>query len=106
LGSISRRGDPYLRTLLIHGARSVLCHTKAPSAFGMSLSIAMCADQPHWLQSGFRHTTRWPMNSYRTSCGPRQRTNRCRPSCAFRWPSPVGATQRARPSFLPASLFR
>lgn len=30
LGSISRRGDPYLRTLLIHGARSVMCHTKAP----------------------------------------------------------------------------
>jgi transposase len=31
LGSISRRGDPYLRTLLIHGARSVLCHTKVPT---------------------------------------------------------------------------
>jgi transposase len=24
LGSITKRGDPYLRTLLIHGARSVL----------------------------------------------------------------------------------
>ncbi|MGF6472552.1 transposase [Paraburkholderia youngii] len=34
LGSISRRGDPYLRTLLIHGARSVLCcHTKVPTAW-------------------------------------------------------------------------
>jgi transposase len=31
LGSISKRGDPYLRTLLIHGARSVLCHAKAPT---------------------------------------------------------------------------
>ena len=31
LGAISKRGDPYLRTLLIHGARSVLCHTKAPT---------------------------------------------------------------------------
>jgi transposase len=30
LGSISRRGDPYLRSLLIHGARSVLCHAKVP----------------------------------------------------------------------------
>jgi transposase len=30
LGSISKRGDPYLRTLLIHGARSVLCHAKVP----------------------------------------------------------------------------
>jgi transposase len=31
LGSISRRGDPYLRTLLIHGARSVMCHAKVPT---------------------------------------------------------------------------
>src|SRR5262249_39881579 len=31
LGSISKRGDPYLRTLLIHGARSVMYHAKAPS---------------------------------------------------------------------------
>lgn len=27
---ISRRGDTYLRTLLIHGARSVLTHTREP----------------------------------------------------------------------------
>ena len=32
LGSISKRGDSYLRMLLIHGARSVLCHAKRPSA--------------------------------------------------------------------------
>ena len=30
LGGISKRGDTYLRTLLIHGARSVLAHTKEP----------------------------------------------------------------------------
>ena len=30
LGPISKRGDMYLRTLLIHGARSVLCHAKEP----------------------------------------------------------------------------
>ncbi len=30
LGSISKRGDTYLRTLLIHGARSVLTHAKDP----------------------------------------------------------------------------
>lgn len=30
LGGISKRGDTYLRTLLIHGARSVLTHTKEP----------------------------------------------------------------------------
>lgn len=28
LGSISKRGDSYLRMLLIHGARSVICHAK------------------------------------------------------------------------------
>ena len=27
---ISKRGDTYLRTLLIHGARSVLTHAKEP----------------------------------------------------------------------------
>jgi transposase len=27
---ISKRGDPYLRTLLIHGARSVMTHSKSP----------------------------------------------------------------------------
>ncbi len=31
LGGISKRGDAYLRTLLIHGARSVLCHAKTTS---------------------------------------------------------------------------
>ena len=30
LGPISKRGDTYLRTLLIHGARSVLAHAKEP----------------------------------------------------------------------------
>lgn len=33
LGPISKRGDPYLRTLLIHGARSVLCNAKVPTAW-------------------------------------------------------------------------
>ena len=33
LGSISKRGDPYLRTLLIHGARSVMYHTKVPTTW-------------------------------------------------------------------------
>jgi transposase len=33
LGSISKRGDPYLRTLLIHGARSVMCSAKAATVW-------------------------------------------------------------------------
>ena len=32
LGAISKRGDAYLRMLLTHGARSVLCHAKRPTA--------------------------------------------------------------------------
>ena len=32
LGAISKRGDTYVRMLLIHGARSVLCHAKTKTA--------------------------------------------------------------------------
>jgi transposase len=32
LGAISKAGDPSLRMLLTHGARSVLCHAKRPTA--------------------------------------------------------------------------
>ncbi|MGF6870920.1 transposase [Paraburkholderia sp. MM5477-R1] len=33
LGSISKRGDPHVRTLLIHGARSVMRHVKTPTSW-------------------------------------------------------------------------
>ena len=33
VGALSKRGDPYLRTLLMHGARSVIYHTKHKSAW-------------------------------------------------------------------------
>jgi transposase len=33
LQGISKRGDAYLRTLLIHGARSVLAHAKEPGTW-------------------------------------------------------------------------
>jgi len=35
---ISKRGDTYLRTLLIQGARAVLLRSKAPSVWLMSLA--------------------------------------------------------------------
>ena len=35
IGHLSKRGDPYVRTLLMHGARSVLNHMK---------------QKPHWLE--------------------------------------------------------
>jgi len=38
LHGISKRGDTYLRTLLIHGARSVLTHAKEPSPWVEQIS--------------------------------------------------------------------
>ncbi len=38
LGAISKRGDPYLRTLLIHGARSVLFRSSKPNPWAEELS--------------------------------------------------------------------
>ena len=35
---ISKRGDRYLWTLLIHGARSVLTHAKAPPEWAVRLA--------------------------------------------------------------------
>jgi transposase len=35
---ISKRGDTYLRTLLVHGARAVLTNSKAPSAWAVNLA--------------------------------------------------------------------
>jgi len=35
---ISKRGDSYLRTLLVHGARALVCCGKAPSAWQSELS--------------------------------------------------------------------
>ena len=40
LGGISKRGDPYLRTLLIHGARVVLSHLRRKNEDGWSLALA------------------------------------------------------------------
>ncbi|WP_168787907.1 IS110 family transposase [Paraburkholderia aromaticivorans] len=38
LGGISKRGDTYFRTLLIHGARSVLAHAKEPGPWVEQIS--------------------------------------------------------------------
>jgi transposase len=39
LGHISKRGDPYLRTLLIHGARAVIEHAKDKSKWLQDLLV-------------------------------------------------------------------
>ena len=38
LAGISKRGDGYLRCLLIHGARSVIAHTKEPGPWLHSIN--------------------------------------------------------------------
>lgn len=45
LGAISKRGDPYLRMLLIHGARSVLCRAKNTAHPGRLQSWALAVQQ-------------------------------------------------------------
>ena len=37
-GAISKRGDPYVRTLLIHGARSVIAHQRRAKRLSLWLS--------------------------------------------------------------------
>jgi transposase len=45
LGRISKRGDTYLRMLLIHGARSVLFHAKRPRNSDSLRRWALCLEQ-------------------------------------------------------------
>jgi transposase len=40
LGGISKRGDPYVRTLLVHGARAVLSHLRRKNQPGWGLTLA------------------------------------------------------------------
>jgi len=45
LGRISKRGDTYLRTLLIHGARSVLCHARNAKSHDQLRAWALALDR-------------------------------------------------------------
>ena len=44
---ISKRGDRYLRTLLIHGARAVLTRSKAPPEWALRLAERRPAERGH-----------------------------------------------------------
>ena len=44
---ISKRGDTYLRTLLIHGARAVLTRSKAPPAWALRLAERRLGERGH-----------------------------------------------------------
>ena len=45
LGRISKRGDVYLRTLLIHGTRAVLCAAKSPARTTQPRALSVWAQQ-------------------------------------------------------------
>ncbi len=60
LGGISRRGDTYLRTLLIHGARSVLTHAKEPSPWLAQIKARRPANVVIVAQAAKMARTIWP----------------------------------------------
>ena len=70
LGRISKRGDSYLRMLLVHGARSVLCHAKKATShdrlrtWALALQKRTATTKPRSL---------WPTSSLASSgrCGTR-----------------------------------
>jgi transposase len=57
---ISKRGDKYLRTLLIHGARAVLTHNKSPPEWLTELEKRRPKNVAMW-----RWRTRWHARSGR-----------------------------------------
>ena len=67
LSSISRRGDPYLRTLLIHGARSVLCHTKVPTAWQKAMQLRRPANVATVALANKMARTAWAILAHGTS---------------------------------------
>lgn len=61
LQGISKRGDTYLRTLLIHGARSVMTHTKEPGAWLQGLKIRRPANVVIVAQAAKTARTIWAL---------------------------------------------
>jgi hypothetical protein len=59
LAAISKRGDTYLRMLLIHGARSVLCRAKTQTASPPD-RLRAWALQVERLRGTTRPPSRWP----------------------------------------------
>lgn len=63
LGSISKRGDTYLRTLLIHGARSVLTHGKQPGPWLQGLKARRPANVVTVAQAAKMARTIWALTA-------------------------------------------
>ena len=67
---MSKRGDTYLRTLLIHGARSVLTHTKHPDAWVQELSRRRPANVVVVAMANKTARTIWAMLRYERDYAP------------------------------------
>jgi transposase len=63
LGAISKRGDTYLRTLLIHGARSVLAHTKQPGPWLAAIKARRPANVAAVAQAAKMARTIWALTA-------------------------------------------
>jgi transposase len=63
LGSISKRGDTYMRTLLIHGARSVLSHAKEPGVWLEGLKRRRPANVVIVAQAAKKARTLWAVTA-------------------------------------------
>ena len=63
LGGISKRGDTYLRTLLIHGARSVLSHAKEPSPWLVQIKTRRPANVVIVAQAAKMARTIWALTA-------------------------------------------
>jgi transposase len=64
LGSISKRGDPYLRTLLIHGARSVMYHAKQPTTWQRDIAARRPANVAAVALANKMVRTAWAILAY------------------------------------------
>lgn len=65
--AISKRGDTYLRTLLIHGARSVLTHAKQPGAWLQELKTRRPANVVIVAQAAKMARTIWAVTAKQQS---------------------------------------
>ncbi len=68
LGGISKRGDTYLRTLLIHGARSVLAHVKEPVPWLEGLKARRPVNLVIVAQAAKMASTIWAVTAKEQSC--------------------------------------
>jgi transposase len=66
LGNISKRGDTYMRTLLIHGARSVLHHVKDPGPWLQQIKVRRPANVVIVAQAAKMARTIWAVTAKET----------------------------------------